>query len=198
MLEKINTTIALSARFELAKFAQLQSYTLKQTFNPKAFRIEQLFRGLKTMSFHLPRKPNLRRRQTYAGCGHQTGQGILAGLETEKHMSKLKHAASVPHADTRIAELRTDPAFPVEYLKSAMEELDNPEHRAVGLLALRDVAEAYGGLATVAQEAGITREALYPALSPRGNPTLKTLLAVLHVVGMRLSVAPAGSIPAHR
>ncbi len=113
-------------------------------------------------------------------------------------MSKLKHAASVPHTDTTIAELRTDPAFAVEYLKSAMEELDHPEHRAVGLLALRDVAEAYGGLATVAQEAGITREALYRALSPSGNPTLKTLLAVLHVVGMRLSVAPAGPIPAHR
>ncbi|MNL72049.1 hypothetical protein D3C87_1972950 [compost metagenome] len=54
------------------------------------------------------------------------------------------------------------------------------------------MAEAYGGLALVAQEAGITREALYRALSPTGNPTLKTLLAVLHALGMRLSVAPAG------
>ena len=43
----------------------------------------------------------------------------------------------------------------------------------------------------VAQEAGISREALYRALSPTGNPTLKTLLAVLHAVDMRLSVAPA-------
>ena len=65
---------------------------------------------------------------------------------------------------------------------------------SAGLLALRDVAEAHGGLAAIAQEAGITREALYRALSPNGNPTLKTLLAVLHAVGMRLSVAPA---PAH-
>ena len=75
--------------------------------------------------------------------------------------------------------------------------LGNPEHRAVGLLALRDVAEAYGGLATVAQEAGVTREALYRALSPSGNPTLKTLLAVLHAVGMRLSVVPAEPTPVH-
>ncbi|MGE8357585.1 MAG: DNA-binding protein [Microvirgula sp.] len=51
-----------------------------------------------------------------------------------------------------------------------------------------------GGLAAIAQEAGITREALYRALSPNGNPTLKTPLAVLHAVGMRLSVVPA---PAH-
>jgi len=39
--------------------------------------------------------------------------------------------------------------------------LDNSDHRAFGLLALRDIAEAYGGLATVAQEEGVTREALY-------------------------------------
>jgi probable addiction module antidote protein len=46
---------------------------------------------------------------------------------------------------------------------------------AAGLLALRDVAEAYGGLGMVAEQAGISREALYRSLSPKGNPTLKTL-----------------------
>lgn len=112
-------------------------------------------------------------------------------------MSKRKHAASVSHVEATIAELRVDRAFAVEYLRSALEELDDPDHRATGLLALRDVAEAYGGLATVAQEAGITREALYRALSPSGNPTLKTLLAVLHAVGMRLSVAPSEPLAAH-
>ena len=109
-------------------------------------------------------------------------------------MSNRKHAASVSHHEATIAELRADRDFALEYLKSALEEVDSPEHRAVGLLALRDIAEAYGGLAAVAQEAGISREALYRALSPTGNPTLKTLLAVLHAVGMRLSVAPAGPI----
>ncbi len=107
---------------------------------------------------------------------------------TEKHMSKRKRLASGSHVQATIEELRADHAFAFEYLKSALEELDDPEHRAVGLLALRNVADAYGGLAAVAQEAGITREALYRALSPTGNPTLKTLLAVLGVVGMRLSV----------
>jgi probable addiction module antidote protein len=106
-------------------------------------------------------------------------------------MNKPKHAASISHREATITELRADRAFAVEYLKAALEELDDPQYRAVGLLALRDVAEAYGGLASVALEAGITREALYRALSPKGNPTLKTLLAVLHAVGMRLSVAPA-------
>lgn len=113
-------------------------------------------------------------------------------------MSKLKHAASVSHNEASIAELHADRAFAVEYLKSALEELDNPDHRAIGLLALRDIAEAYGGLAIVAHEAGVTREALYRALSPGGNPTLNMLLAVLHAVGMRLSVVPAEPTPVHR
>lgn len=69
-----------------------------------------------------------------------------------------------------------------------MESLDDPDDRAAGLLALRTVAEAYGGLGSVAADAGISREALYRALSAKGNPTLKTLLAVLKAVGMRLSV----------
>ena len=71
-----------------------------------------------------------------------------------------------------------------------MEALEDPEDRGACLVALRTVAEAYGGLALVATEAGISREALYRALSPKGNPTLKTLIAVLKTVGMRLSVEP--------
>ncbi|MPS26381.1 addiction module antidote protein [Pigmentiphaga sp.] len=110
-------------------------------------------------------------------------------------MSAAKYAASVSHRDALIAELRADHAFAVEYLKAALEEMEDSRHRSVGLLALRDVAEAYGGLAAVARSAGMTREALYRALSPNGNPTLKTLMAVLEAIGMRLSASPARTLP---
>lgn len=96
----------------------------------------------------------------------------------------------ISHHESEVAELRADRDLAVEYLKAAMESLDDPEDRAAGLLALRTVAEAHGGLGAVAAEAGISRESLYRALSPKGNPTLKTLLAVLKTVGMRLSVEP--------
>lgn len=102
-------------------------------------------------------------------------------------MRKPKTGA-VSHHEAEIAELRADRELAVEYLKAAMEALDTPDGRAGGLLAMRTVAEAYGGLGAVATEAGISREALYRALSPKGNPTLKTLVAVLKTVGMRLSV----------
>lgn len=103
-------------------------------------------------------------------------------------MSKLQCAAS--HHEAEVAELCADRELAVEYLKAAMESLDDPNDRAAGLLALRTVAEAYGGLGAVAAEAGISRESLYRALSPKGNPTLKTLVAVLKTVGLRLSVEP--------
>ncbi len=99
-----------------------------------------------------------------------------------------KVVGAVSHHEREVAELRADPELAAEYLKAAMGSLDNPDDRAAGLLALRTVAEAYGGLAAIAANAGISRESLYRALSPRGNPTLKTLLAVLKAVGMRLSV----------
>lgn len=103
---------------------------------------------------------------------------------------KKAHISSVSHHAAEIEELRADRELAVAYLKAAMEELDDPDNRAAGLLALRAVAEAYGGLGAVAAQAGISREALYRSLSPKGNPTLKTLLAVLNSVGMRLSVEP--------
>ncbi len=96
--------------------------------------------------------------------------------------------ASRSHHEAEIAELAADRELAAQYLKAALQSLDDPGDRAAGLLALRTVAEAYGGLGAVAAEAGISRESLYRALSPKGNPTLKTLLAVLKTVGLRLSV----------
>lgn len=103
-------------------------------------------------------------------------------------MSKI--VGVVSHHDREVEELRADRKFAVAYLQVAMESLDNPEERAGGLSALRAVAEAYGGLGAVAAQAGISRESLYRSLSPKGNPTLKTLIAVLKTLGLRLSVEP--------
>jgi probable addiction module antidote protein len=107
-------------------------------------------------------------------------------------MGKLKGVVS--HHEREVAELGADRELAVEYLKVAMESLDNPNDRAAGLLALRTVAEAYGGLGTVAAEAGVSRESLYRALSPKGNPTLRTLVAVLKTVGLRLSVEAENNV----
>jgi DNA-binding phage protein len=72
----------------------------------------------------------------------------------------------------------------------ALESLNSPDERGGSLLTLRSLAEAYGGLGSVAAKAGISRESLYRSLSPKGNPTLKTLVAVLNTMGLCLSVVP--------
>lgn len=103
-------------------------------------------------------------------------------------MSKLVGVAS--YHEWEVEELRKDREFAVEYLKAALESLDNPDERGASLIMLRALAEAYGGLGAVAAKAGISRESLYRSLSPKGNPTLKTLVAVLNTLGLRLSVVP--------
>jgi probable addiction module antidote protein len=42
------------------------------------------------------------------------------------------------------------------------------------------------GMSAVAKEAGVTREALYKALSPTGDPRLSTLLGVVKALGVTL------------
>lgn len=94
-------------------------------------------------------------------------------------MSKLK--AAVSHRTRLIEELRADPKLAREYLAVAIED-DDPR---VLLSALRTVVEVRG-MARVAEATGIPRERLYRTLSPKGNPRLSTLLAVIRAAGFRL------------
>lgn len=47
------------------------------------------------------------------------------------------------------------------------------------------------GMAEIAKAAGLSREQLYRSFSERGNPTLKTLLAVMKALGIQLAANPA-------
>lgn len=95
--------------------------------------------------------------------------------------------SSRPHDETVVELLREDPALADEYLATALAEADQNGGQPAFLAALRHVAEAQG-MAQVAERAGIPRESLYRALSPNGNPTMKTLLAVLDAAGLKLGV----------
>jgi probable addiction module antidote protein len=67
--------------------------------------------------------------------------------------------------------------------------LADGEARAVPL-ALRTIADAIGGMATLADRTGLSRETLYRTLSDKGNPRLDTLTSILDCFGLRLAVAP--------
>jgi probable addiction module antidote protein len=74
------------------------------------------------------------------------------------------------------------------FIEAAIEEAaDDP---AFITLVLGEVARSRG-MARTAREAGLTREGLYKALTPQGNPSFATVLKVLSAMGLRMRVAPA-------
>lgn len=95
-------------------------------------------------------------------------------------------AKSKSYRDELLESLR-DPQEAMEYLNAALEEDDHE----VFLLALRNVAEAHGGMAQLAERAKLNRESLYRMLSADGNPELRSLDALLHALGFRLAVTAA-------
>jgi probable addiction module antidote protein len=99
----------------------------------------------------------------------------------------MKRKASRSHDETIVRRLRNDPDFAAEYLKAALEDVDEPR---VLLLALRHLAQAQG-IAKIAKAAGVQRESLYRALSADGNPRLSTLVAVTKAIGLKLTVESA-------
>lgn len=72
----------------------------------------------------------------------------------------------------------------VAYLNTTLEDSDTPETAA----ALGDIARAKG-MTQLAKETGITRDGLYKALSPTGNPSFGTVQKVVKAFGLRLDVA---------
>ncbi|MBI5041211.1 MAG: DNA-binding protein [Gammaproteobacteria bacterium] len=83
--------------------------------------------------------------------------------------------AARDHDEAMIEMLRNDPEFTASYLRTALEEIGLPGGEFAFLSALRQVAQAQGGITQLAKIAKMKREAVSRALSPRGNPTLKTL-----------------------
>lgn len=100
--------------------------------------------------------------------------------------SKTSAPASVPHRP-KLLEWLKDSRNAVAYVEAVLDEGDSK-----GLMqALRNVAEAQGGIAAVAERAGLSRETLYRTLSKGGNPQLMSLTRILGATGLRLSVTHA-------
>lgn len=70
------------------------------------------------------------------------------------------------------------------YLNAALEDGDT----SVIAAALGDIARSKG-MTQLAKETGITRDGLYKALSPTGNPSFDTVQKVVRAFGLKLDVA---------
>lgn len=94
-------------------------------------------------------------------------------------------APSLPYEPWLVERLK-NPLEAAAYLEAVLEDGD----QAAIMLALRQIAQAQGGVAEVARRAKLTREATYKMLSKSGNPELRSLSAVLKATGLRIAVKP--------
>ena len=75
-----------------------------------------------------------------------------------------------------------------EFLKVVLEEYEKDHNIDVFLLALKDIAEAQGGISALAKNSHISRQHLYKIFSGKISPKLDTFDAILHSLGYRISV----------
>jgi probable addiction module antidote protein len=80
----------------------------------------------------------------------------------------------------RLMEKLAIPSEAEHYINAALEDSTEMFFEAV-----KDVAQAHQ-MAAVAKKTGVGREGLYRSLSKQGNPSWKTVLSVLNVVGLEI------------
>lgn len=96
-------------------------------------------------------------------------------------MSRSKSYKELLHERLR------SPEEAATYLNAALED----EDPGIFLVALRDIAEANGGMSHLAREAHLNRESLYRTLSKKGNPTFANLRSLLGTVGLEIAINPS-------
>jgi probable addiction module antidote protein len=88
------------------------------------------------------------------------------------------------HDEAMAEDFKQDPAYTLELLNEILEDGEQGEL----LIALRQMAKAFGGVQSVAEKANLNPTQLYRTLSEEGNPELRSLSAILKAMGLRLAV----------
>lgn len=96
-------------------------------------------------------------------------------------------ARSRKYQDFLLEQLQ-DHDFAVAYLNEALNESlkGDEESQQLFLVALRNVADAQGGIGALAKKANVGRESLYKTLSGTGNPKWHTLVSLVIALGLNL------------
>lgn len=102
--------------------------------------------------------------------------------------SAAKKTAKTKALPYDVAEQLRTPEEMAAYLDAWLDEA--PDDVAGIARALGDIARAKG-MSQVAQEAGLSRESLYRALSADGNPSFDTVLKVARALGVKLRASTA-------
>jgi len=100
--------------------------------------------------------------------------------------------AKKPRTKGRNTKIKTLPWDSAAYLRTTadiagyLEAVFEDGDPALIAAALGDIARAMG-MTQLASQAGVTREALYKALSATGDPRLSTFLGVMKALGIKLT-----------
>jgi probable addiction module antidote protein len=105
-------------------------------------------------------------------------------------MKRTAKSSGIPLDEIRLHYLK-DPKQADFALKLALKEFEKDGDVNALLDTLRLVAQAQGGLAKLARETMISRKALHEALSPDGNPRLRTFQCMLGALGLKMSLKRA-------
>lgn len=93
------------------------------------------------------------------------------------------------HDDATVEMFRKDPSLAADYLNDVLATGDEVDL----MMALRYLSTAFGGVQEIARRADANPNTMYRTLSEQGNPSLKTLRAILNSMGLRLAVQPITS-----
>jgi probable addiction module antidote protein len=104
-------------------------------------------------------------------------------------MKRQPQSGGIPLDAIRVERLK-DPKRANYAVKLALREFEKDNDVDALLDTLRLVAQAQGGIAELARKASVSRQALHEALSPKGNPRLRTFQNVLGGLGLRMTVKP--------
>jgi probable addiction module antidote protein len=88
------------------------------------------------------------------------------------------------HDEATAEMFRKDPALAADYLNDVLATGDEVDL----MMALRYLSDAFGGVQEIARRADANPNTMYRTLSEQGNPSLKTLRAILSAMGLRLAV----------
>ena len=81
--------------------------------------------------------------------------------------------------DLVVKMLSKDPELLNEYVNLAVNDYMETRNKQQFLFCLNNIVKSFGGVGKIAKKTGKTRQAIYHALSPKGNPTLDTFFDII-------------------
>lgn len=81
--------------------------------------------------------------------------------------------------DLVVSMLSKDTKLLNEYINTAINDYMETRNKQQFLFCLNNIVKSCGGFQKLAAKTGKTRQAIYHALSPKGNPTLDTFFDII-------------------